>query len=259
MDNLPDSLTVNQQDELLFIKLNRAEKRNAINDSLVLGLEHIFDTLATSVKAIVLNSEGKHFSSGLDLNELTERNAVEGIYHSRMWHRVFDKMQFGRVPIVAALHGGVIGGGLELASTAHLRVAEPSTFYALPEGQRGIFVGGGASVRVQGLIGTARMMDMMLTGRVLNADEGYHMGLSQYLVEEGEGLTKATELAKKVAENSEITNYALLNVLPRISQTTQDVGLVMESLIASISQDSDEAKQRLELFLAKKAKKVGEV
>ena len=88
-----------------------------------------------------------------------------------MWHRAFDHLQFGRVPVVAVLHGAVVGGGLELACAAHVRVAETSTFYALPEGQRGIFVGGGASVRVPRLIGAHRMADMMLTGRVYSAEE----------------------------------------------------------------------------------------
>ena len=86
-----------------------------------------------------------------------------------MWHRAFERMERGRLPVVAVLKGAVIGGGLELASATHIRVAEPSAFYALPEGQHGLFVGGGGSVRVPRLIGAHRMADMMLTGRVLDA------------------------------------------------------------------------------------------
>ena len=93
-----------------------------------------------------------------------------------MWHRAFERIERGRVPVVAVLKGAVVGGGLELAAAAHIRVAEPSAFYALPEGQRGLFVGGGASVRVPRLIGAHRMADMMLTGRVLDADEGHAAG-----------------------------------------------------------------------------------
>ncbi len=84
-------------------------------------------------------------------------------------------------PVIAALKGAVIGGGLELACAAHIRVAEPSAYFALPEGQRGIFVGGGGSVRLPRLIGVARMTDMMLTGRVYSATEGASYGFSQYL------------------------------------------------------------------------------
>ncbi len=94
------------------------------------------------------------------------------------------------MPVIAALHGAVVGGGLELASACHIRVADDSTFYALPEGSRGIFVGGGGAVRIPRLIGTARMTDMMLTGRVYNAEEGERTGLAQYLVPQGQASTR---------------------------------------------------------------------
>lgn len=251
-------LTSTQTDDIVFVKLNRPAKRNALNDALILELERVFNTLPSSVKAIVLHSEGDHFSAGLDLSELTERDAVKGLMHSRMWHATFDKIQFSAIPIVAALKGAVIGGGLELASAAHIRVADATTFYAMPEGQRGIFVGGGASVRVPKLIGVARVTDMMLTGRVIKAEEGHHQGFAQYLVDEGQSLVKATELAKRITENTAVTNYAITNVLPRIADSSQEQGMMMESLMAAIAQDSDEAKFRLKQFLSKKAKKVGE-
>ena len=125
-----------------------------------------------------------------------------------MWHRVFERIEFGRVPVVAVLHGAVVGGGLELAAAAHVRVAERSAYYALPEGSRGIFVGGGGSVRLPRLIGVSRMMDMMLTGRVYDAEEGQALGLSHYLVEPGKGLAKGIELAKRIAGNAPLTNFA---------------------------------------------------
>ena len=92
--------------------------------------------------------------------------------HSQLWHRCLEPIEQGDVPVIAVLQGAVVGGGLELAAACHIRIAEQSTFYALPEGQRGLFVGGGASVRVSRLIGVARMMDMMLTGRTYGAEEG---------------------------------------------------------------------------------------
>jgi enoyl-CoA hydratase/carnithine racemase len=160
--------------------------------------------------------------------------------------------------VVAVLHGAVVGGGLELASACHIRVAETSTFYALPEGQRGIFVGGGASVRVPKLIGMARMTDMMLTGRVYKAEEGERIGMAQYLVDEGQGLEKGIELAKKIASNAGMTNYALMHILPKIVDSAQNEGLLIESLTAAIAQNTPEAKARLKDFMEGRAKKVGE-
>ncbi|MEZ0538096.1 crotonase/enoyl-CoA hydratase family protein [Fibrella arboris] len=247
-----------QQGPILLVKLNRPEKRNAINDALVLALEAVFSAIPAGVTCAVLYGEGLHFCAGLDLSELQERTVVEGLHHSRMWHRALDRIQFGTVPVVAVLHGACVGGGLELASACHIRVAEQSTVYALPEGQRGIFVGGGASVRVPRLIGLARMTDMMLTGRVYAADEGMAVGLSQYVVETGKGLEKGLELAQKVASNAEMTNYALLHVLPRIVDSGQEQGLMMESLTAAIAQDAPEAKARLRDFLEGRSTKVGQ-
>jgi enoyl-CoA hydratase/carnithine racemase len=244
------------QDELLFVKINRPEKRNAINDELLLGIEAVFTTIPAGIKCAIIYGEGAHFSAGLDLSALRERNIVEGLHHSRMWHRVMERIQFGTVPVIAVLHGACVGGGLEIAAACHIRVAEKSTFYALPEGQRGIFVGGGASVRLPKLIGMARMTDMMLTGRVLTAEEGLTYGLSQYVTEERKGLEKAVELAKKIASNAEITNYALMHVLPKIVDSGQTEGLMMESLIAAISSASPEAQKRLQDFLEGRAKKV---
>jgi enoyl-CoA hydratase/carnithine racemase len=244
--------------EVLLVGINRPEKRNAINDATVLEIEKVFSNIPTGVKCAIVYGEGKHFCAGLDLSELTERNAVQGIHHSRMWHRALNQVQFGTVPVIAVLHGACVGGGLELASACHIRVAEQTTFYALPEGQRGIFVGGGGSVRVPKLIGAALMTDMMLTGRVITADEGLNFGLSQYLVPEQQGMDKALELATKICGNAGMTNYALMHVLPRIVEAGHEGGLMMESLMAAIAQDAPEAKTRLQDFLAGRAKKVGE-
>jgi (methylthio)acryloyl-CoA hydratase len=252
-------LTVKEEDNVLFVCLNRPEKRNAFNDELILGIEKIFSNIPEGVKCAVIYGIGKHFSAGLDLSELSERDAVQGLHHSRMWHRVLDKVQFGTVPVVAVLHGAVVGGGLELAAACHIRVAEQSTFYALPEGQRGIFVGGGASVRIPKLIGMARMTDMMMTGRVYKAEEGERIGIAQYLVAEGEGLEKGKELAQKIGSNAGMTNYALMHILPRIVDSPQDQGLLMESLTAAIAQNAPEAKERLRDFLEGKAKKVSDL
>jgi (methylthio)acryloyl-CoA hydratase len=252
-------LQIDIQDEILFVKLNRPEKRNAVNDSLILEIDKVFSNIPKNVKCAIIHAEGKHFSAGLDLSELGERNIVEGLQHSRMWHRALEKVQFGSVPVVAVIHGACVGGGLEIAAACHIRVAEESAFYALPEGQRGIFVGGGASVRLPKLIGVSRMTDMMMTGRVISANEGERIGLTQYVVEEGKGLEKGIELAQKISQNAEMTNYALMHVLPRIADSGQSEGLLMESMMATIASTSPEAQQRMKDFLNGKAKKIREL
>jgi enoyl-CoA hydratase/carnithine racemase len=243
--------------DVAIVRLNRPAKRNALSDSLILGVRATFENLPDTVRAAVLDGAGDHFCSGLDLSELTERDAGAGLHHSRMWHAALEEVQYGPVPVVAALHGAVVGGGLELAASCHIRVADATTFYALPEGSRGIFVGGGGAVRIPRLIGTARMTDMMLTGRVYQAEEGERAGFAQYLVPAGQALPKAVELARRVAQNAPLTNYALMHALPRIAEQPSDQGFFTEALMAAIAQSAPEAKERVRDFLAGRAAKVG--
>lgn len=252
---LPRSLRAERRDTIAILHLARPEKRNAIDDPTVFGIEDFFSALPDGIGAVVLAGDGDHFCAGLDLSELSSRNASEGVLHSRGWHRAFERIEFGKVPVVAVLHGAVVGGGLEIAAACHLRVAERSAYYALPEGSRGIFVGGGASVRLTRLIGTSRIMDMMLTGRTYDAEEGQALGLSHYLVAPGGGLTKAIELARGIAGNAPMTNFAIMQVLPRIAESDPASGYITEALMAAIAQADDEAKARLRAFLEKRAPK----
>ena len=243
--------------DVAIVRLNRPGKRNALSDGLVLAVRDTFQNLPDTVRAAVLDGAGDHFCAGLDLSELKERDAGAGLHHSRMWHAALEEVQYGPVPVIAALHGAVVGGGLELASACHIRVADASTFYALPEGARGIFVGGGGAVRIPRLIGAARMTDMMLTGRVYQAEEGERAGFAQYLVPAGQSYAKALELAKRVAQNAPLTNYALMHALPRIAEQPADQGFLTEALMAAIAQSAPEAKQRVRDFLEGRAAKVG--
>lgn len=245
-----------EQQEIAVIRLTRGAKRNALNDGLILALRTLFETMPSSVRAAVIDGEGEHFSAGLDLSELQDRDAGQGLLHSRMWHTALECVQFGPVPVIAALHGAVVGGGLELASACHIRVADESTFYALPEGSRGIFVGGGGSVRIPKLIGVARMTDMMLTGRVYNAVDGEKIGLAQYLVPQGKAFDKAYELAVRISQNAPLTNYALMHALPRIAEQSADHGFFTEAMMAAIAQSAPEAKDRVKAFLDGRAAKV---
>src|ERR1700755_2769348 len=249
-------LKVERSGAVLTVGLNRPAKRNALNDGIILEIGECFASLPEDIGAVVIHGIGDHFSSGLYLSELQDHDATGGLLHSQMWHRVFDRIQYSRVPVIAALKGAVIGGGLELACAPHLRVAEPSAYFALPEGQRGIFVAGGGSVRLPRLIGVARMTDMMLTGRVYSATEGAAYGLAQYLTEEGHAFARAMELAAKIASNAPLTNFAVLQALPMIAEANPQTGLLMESLMATVAQSDKEAKRRIRDFLDRKTAKV---
>ena len=253
---LPASLEARREGNVAVLSLTRVEKRNALDDKTVLGIRKFFRNVPDDVRAIVISARGEHFSAGLDLSTLTKTTPGESMKRSQIWYRAFELIQYGDVPVIAALHGAVIGGGLELASAAHIRVADVTAYYALPEAQRGIFVGGGGSVRISRIIGPHRMMDLMLTGRIYTAEEGQQTGLSQYLVPAGDAETKAIALAKQVALVPPLSVYGILHAIPRNAEADPATGFVLENLMASMAASDPAAQERIAEFLAGRAAKV---
>lgn len=238
---------------LAILTMNRPGKRNAMCDELLEEIDAFFSKPPQGVRAVVLTGTEGHFCSGLDLSEHVARDAEGTMRHSRNWHRVMDVIQFAGLPVISAMYGAVIGGGLELAASTHVRIAEPSTIFQLPEGRRGIYVGGGASVRIGRILGADRMCEMMLTGRKYNSEEGLALGLTHYAVGEGEALALAKELALKIAKNAQLSNYMMIQAISRISDMSRSDGLFTESLAAAVSQTSADAEEGLKAFLEKRS------
>ncbi|MFV0384387.1 crotonase/enoyl-CoA hydratase family protein [Paracoccus sp. (in: a-proteobacteria)] len=242
--------------DVAVLTLNRPDKRNALNLGLVEALHQAVMRARTQARAAVICGAGDHFSAGLDLAEHAERTPIEGVHHSRHWHAIFDQIEHSPIPFFSALHGAVVGGGLELAVATHVRIADETAFFALPEGTRGIFVGGGGSVRAARLMGVARMTDMMLTGRSVPARKAEDWNLCQYVVAPGKARETAVDLARKAAGNAEMSNYAILNALPRIQDMSRADGLFVESFVSAMTTTSPEAGERLRAFVEKRAAKV---
>lgn len=238
--------------QIAELALTREAKRNAMSDGLMAEIEAFYSNLPEEVRVVILHGRGGHYCSGLDLAEHVSRSAEAGVHHSRNWHRVMDMIQFGGPVTISAMTGAVIGGGLELAASTHVRIAEPSVIFQLPEGRRGIFVGGGATVRVGRILGPDRMVEMMLTGRKYNADEGLGMGLAHYSVGEDEALPLARKLAAKIAANAPMSNYFMVNAISRIGDMSRADGLFTESLAAALVQTTPDAEEGLKAFLEKR-------
>jgi (methylthio)acryloyl-CoA hydratase len=250
--NETGTLNVERDGAIAHLSFSRPEKRNALNDTTIAALDAFFSEVPEGVKVVVLSGQGGHFSSGLDLSEHVQRAPHDVLRHSRHWHGVVRKIQYSGIPVVAALSGAVMGGGLEIASACHVRVAEDSVKFRMPEGQRGIFVGGGGSVRIAKLIGADRLTEMMLTGRTYSGAEGAAIGLAHYCVGEGEALGKATALAENIAGNSSTINYMIVQAISRISDMSAEDGLLTESLAAALSQTGPDAEEGLKAFLEKR-------
>jgi (methylthio)acryloyl-CoA hydratase len=241
-----------------IVTLTRPERRNALDEQAVGEIEDYFSSPPRGVRAIVLAARGPHFCAGLDLKEhfSKARSPAEFMRVCQGWHRAFDRIQHGGIPVVAALQGAIVGGGLELASAAHVRVGDRSTYFALPEGQWGIFTGGGATVRVARIITPNRMIEMMLTGRVMDCEEGLQTGLLNYLTPDGGALEKALALAHRIAGNAPLSNYSIVSGINKVWDMSATDGLFTESLLAALVQTSPEVQTRLREFVEKRTEKV---
>ncbi len=248
-------LSIELSDGIAVLTLNRPAKRNAVDGPLIAAIEGFFADPPEGARVVVLTGAGDHFCAGLDIAELKIMGAAEAQGTSRTWHRTTEKIQFGTIPVVAAMRGMVLGGGLEIAASTHVRVAEPSTFYQLPEVGLGIFPGGGASARVSRIVGAGRAVEMMLTARRVAAEEGQMLGLSHHLVGDGEALETAMELAARIAANPPLANATIINAVPRIADMSISDGLFAESMATAMTQVSDEAQARIQGFLDKAGKK----
>lgn len=234
------------------LTMNRPDKRNAMCEELLSALDEFFSKPPEGVRVVILTGTAGHFCSGLDLSEHVHRSAEGNLHHSRNWHAIMEKIQFGGLIVVCAMFGAVIGGGLELAAATHVRVAESSTIFQLPEGRRGIFVGGGATARVGRLLGPDRMTEMMLTGRKYGADDGVSLGLAHYAVGAGEAMELAQTLAGKISRNAPLSNYFMVQAIARIGDMSQNDGLFTESVVAALSQTTPDAQEGLKAFLEKR-------
>lgn len=250
-------VTYELRDSVALIGLNRPDKRNAINMPLIAALSSAVQQAQEEARcAVIHGGAGAHFSAGLDLAEAGQNASVSDRRRKRKaWHSAFDLISRGDIPFISALKGACIGGGLELAAATHIRVADETTFFGLPEGQRGIFVGGGGSVRIQRLMGYARMADLMLTGRILSAAEGERANLCQYVTPAGTSLEQAIALAGKITRNSALSNWGIAACLPRVNDLSYDDGLFFEGLISN-SVRGDETATRIRDFVEKRADKV---
>ena len=249
---MADELIIEHKGAIAHLTLNRPEKRNALNDSLVAALDGFFSAVPAGTRVIVISGAGGHFSSGLDLSQHVSRQPLEVMAHSRNWHRVMAQIANSPIPVVAAMTGAVMGGGLEFGAACHVRVAEETVRFQMPEGLRGIFVGGGGSVRISRLIGPDRMTEMMLTGRVYSGTEGERLGLAHHLVPEGRALAKAMELAERIASNSPTINGFIIQAIAQIGSMPPEAGLYAESLAAALSQTGPDAEEGLRAFLEKR-------
>jgi len=247
---------LNQQVEggIARLELNRPEARNAINLEVGRALSAALDELSSrdEVRALVLHGAGgKAFASGADIAELKERTHREAFFALNA--SLFQKLEDFPRPTIAAIEGYALGGGLELALSCDLRVASRSAKVGLPEAGLGIYPAAGGTWRLPRLVGLGRAKELVFTGRILEAEEAYALGMFERLVDAGGALAAALALAKEIAKHAPLALQVAkvsLNALARTSEPGP-----IERLGQALLFDSPEKRERMTAFLEKKSKR----
>ncbi|MEG0187651.1 enoyl-CoA hydratase/isomerase family protein [Algoriella sp.] len=203
-----DNLLIEVENRIALVTLNRPQALNALNKNLLDDISNFLtDANADSeIRVIILTGSGdKSFVAGADIKEFSDFNGAQGQeLAANGQENVFDKIENFPKPIIAAVNGFALGGGLELAMAAHFRIASTNAKLGLPEVTLGLIPGYGGTQRLPKLIGKGRAMQAIMTADMFSAERAYEIGLVNEVVEQSELINRAKEIASKILKNSSI-------------------------------------------------------
>lgn len=250
-----NNLLLDIHDRILTITINRESKLNALNKE-TLGELHIAISGAFndhSIGGIIITGAGpKAFIAGADISEFAAYNVVEGRQLAKAGQDdVFDFIENGNKPVIAAINGFALGGGLELAMACHIRVASANSKMGLPEVSLGLIPGYGGTQRLAQLVGKGRALEMIMTADMIGADDAYRIGLVNHVVEADQLLAKATEILRKIIDRSP---FAVSSAIKSVNAGFKDPknGFAIEIAEFSRCFGSEDFKEGVDAFLHKR-------
>jgi enoyl-CoA hydratase len=242
-------------DGLAIITINRPDKLNALNAGTVRQLDGVLREAGADdgIRAIVVTGAGeKAFVAGADIGELAKMGPLDGIQVSRDGQATFRMLERLSKPVIAAVNGFALGGGLELALACHIRIASSRAKFGLPEVRLGIIPGYGGTIRLPRLVGRGRALELMLTGDMIDATEAYRIGLVNRVEEPDNLMAAARELALKMTANGPIAIAMALESVDRGMSTTIDDAQVLESNLFGLLASTDDMREGMQAFLEKR-------
>jgi enoyl-CoA hydratase len=251
-----ENLLVAQSGAVATVTVNRPKVGNALNKATLGELESAFDAAAKddAVRAVIVTGTGeKFFVAGADINELKENTPLSAKAVARRGQELFTRIERLGKPVVAAINGFCLGGGLELASACTFRTASKNASLGLPEVKLGVIPGYGGTQRLPRLVGIGRAMELILTGEPIGADEALRIGLVNHVWEPAELLPKTRELVDKMLARGPIALRFALEAAYRGLDMPLDEGLNGESNLFGLLCTTQDMKEGMAAFLEKRA------
>ena len=250
-----ENLTVTHRDAIATVTVDRPEKLNAMTRETLQELEQAFDALASddAVRAVIVTGAGdKAFVAGADIKELAEESATTGHLAAQRGQNTFRKIEALGKPVVAAINGFALGGGLELALACHLRVASENAKLGLPEVTLGVIPGYGGSQRLARLVGRGRALELILTGAHIDASEAHRIGLVNRVVPKTELLSETEKLVRKIIANGPLALRHALIAVDQGLDVAQEQGMLLEATLFGILFGTDDLREGMNAFLEKR-------
>lgn len=248
------TLMYEKKENIGLLTINRPEKMNAISQELTAELSLLLDEIENDdeLRVIVITGAGdKAFVAGADINELVDRDARLGRRVSRERQEIFSRIENLHVPVIAAVNGYALGGGLELALACSIRICSEKAQFGAPEVKLGIIPGDGGTQRLPRLVGQGRAMEMIITGDFIDAQEAYRIGLVNKVFPPEKLKEEAMELAKKIASRPPLAVRYAKEAVNR-SQEDSASGFALESYLHALSCTTEDKKEGVSAFLEKR-------
>lgn len=250
-----ETIKVEREQNTLWVILNRPHRLNAFNDVLLEELADVLDTAEkdSSIKSVIITGEGdRAFSAGADLTMFPKATPVKAEEFSRAGQKIFSKIEEMSKPVIAAINGFALGGGLELALACDFRVAAEHAELGSPEILLGLIPGWGGTQRLVRIVGLAKAKEMVLLGNRIKADEALKIGLIHKVVHYEKLREEARTLAQRLSEGPPIAMKYAKHALNFGTQVPLEVGLRLEASLMGLSFSTEDLKEGVEAFMSKR-------
>ncbi len=249
---MESNINITNDNGLLMIEINRPEQLNALNIQVLKELDVIVDKIKEdkNIKgAFIIGKGEKAFVAGADVKELQFLSKSEAIKLAKRGHELFNKIENCPKPIVGAINGLALGGGLELAMACHFRIASDNAQFGLPEINLGLIPGYGGTQRLIRYIGKGKAIELMMTGEFIDSKEAYRLGLINHITSQEQLIFKVKEILNRIADKSAV---AISKIIECSNSYYDENGFETEMNLFGDCFETKDAQEGIDAFIQKR-------